>query len=129
MKPPTQRGNLFAGTNTQASGEDFLTLLETAGARVERIVSRSHSSPPGFWYDQDEDEWVMLVRGTAALEFDGGEIVAIALPAPARMPSGWPCTSSKNRVHRSSSMSDSTIGSGCEDQSILGNALGLPSRL
>ena len=77
MKPPTQRGNLFAGTNTQASGEDFLTLLETAGARVERIVSRSHSSPPGFWYDQDEDEWVMLVRGTAALEFDGGEIVAM----------------------------------------------------
>jgi cupin 2 domain-containing protein len=74
MKQPSRRGNLFA-SGDRASGEEFLTLLETAGARISRIVSRSHSSPPGFWYDQDEDEWVVLVRGTAALEFDGGEIV------------------------------------------------------
>jgi cupin 2 domain-containing protein len=43
--------------------------------KIERIVSRSHSSPPGFWYDPTEDEWAMVVRGTAALEFAAGEIV------------------------------------------------------
>lgn len=36
--------------------------------RIERIVSRGHVSPPGFWYDQGEDEWVWLLRGSARLE-------------------------------------------------------------
>ena len=38
--------------------------------RIERIVSRGHVSPPGFWYDQDEDEWVWLLRGAARLEVE-----------------------------------------------------------
>ena len=40
------------------------------GARVERIVSRGEASPPGFWYDQEEDEWVMLAAGTATVAFE-----------------------------------------------------------
>lgn len=47
------------------------TLLRRPGLRVERIVSRGHRSPDGFWYDQDEDEWVMVVRGGALLRFEG----------------------------------------------------------
>ncbi len=43
----------------------------TGHCRVERIVSRGHSSPPGFWYDQSEDEWVAVLQGSAALEFEG----------------------------------------------------------
>lgn len=43
--------------------------------RVERIVSNFHSSPEGFWYDQDEAELVFLLQGEAELEFEeGGEI-------------------------------------------------------
>ena len=38
--------------------------------RIERIVSRGHVSPPGFWYDQDEDEWVWLLGGAAILEVE-----------------------------------------------------------
>ena len=38
--------------------------------RLERIVSHGHSSPEGFWYDQPEDEWVMLLQGAARLEFE-----------------------------------------------------------
>ena len=30
-----------------------------------------HASPPGFWYDQEQSEWVLLVEGSAALEFEG----------------------------------------------------------
>lgn len=45
--------------------------------RLERIVSGGHASPAGFWYEQDEDEWVMLLRGEACLllteEDDGVE--------------------------------------------------------
>lgn len=39
------------------------------GFRAERIVSRGHASPDGFWYDQDEHEWVLLLSGAAELEY------------------------------------------------------------
>lgn len=39
--------------------------------RVERILSDAHASPPGYWYDQDRSEWVMVVQGSAGLLFEG----------------------------------------------------------
>ena len=42
---------------------------------IERIISHVHSSPAGFWYDQAEDEWVIVLRGSAVLEFGGREMV------------------------------------------------------
>ena len=44
-------------------------LVTSDAVRIERIVSRGHSSPPDFWYDQDESEMVLVVSGKAALEF------------------------------------------------------------
>ncbi len=49
------------------------TLLTAGKVRVERIVSRGHASPPGFWYDEADHEWVLLVAGAARLRFDGEE--------------------------------------------------------
>ena len=69
--------NLFANLPTGAGREEFLTLLDSRGAKIERIVSRSQSTPPGLWYDQDEEEWVVVVRGSAALEFANGELVEL----------------------------------------------------
>jgi len=63
--------NIFAQTAAAAAGEEFLTLVEKSGVRIERIVSHSHSSPKDFWYDQDGDEWVMILRGSATLELAG----------------------------------------------------------
>ena len=39
------------------------------GIRIERIISRGHASPPGFWYDQDKNEFVMVLKGKAGLLF------------------------------------------------------------
>jgi cupin 2 domain-containing protein len=39
--------------------------------RIERIVSVGHASPEGFWYDQNEDEWVVVLKGAARLMFEG----------------------------------------------------------
>ena len=47
------------------------TLWQTPSFRLERIVSAGHSTPPGQWYDQDSDEWVVLLRGSAGLLFEG----------------------------------------------------------
>ena len=67
--------NIFVDHDQASDGENFLTLFENRSVKIEKIVSHSHSSPAGFWYDQGEDEWVVVLRGTAALEFTGGEIV------------------------------------------------------
>jgi cupin 2 domain-containing protein len=49
----------------------FTTIQEGRGVRIERIVSRGQASPEGFWYDQEEDEWVVVLEGRAAIEFEG----------------------------------------------------------
>ena len=63
-------GNLFdrlpAGTQ---QAERIDTLCARPGVRIERIVSTGQSSPPGFWYDQPDDEWVALLSGAATLRF------------------------------------------------------------
>ena len=63
--------NLFENLPAELPQELFTTILQAAGFRVERIVSQGHVSPPGFWYDQEESEWVMVVEGAAAVEFEG----------------------------------------------------------
>lgn len=40
--------------------------------RIERIVSTGQASPPGFWYDQADDELVVLLSGAAQLRFEEG---------------------------------------------------------
>jgi cupin 2 domain-containing protein len=69
--------NLFADLPSKFDAEDFLTLCESSAAKIERIVSHSHASPPGFWHDQAEDEWVMILSGSATLEFEGNETVEL----------------------------------------------------
>ena len=73
----TRAGNIFAALPEKLRHEHFLTLFETHTVTIERIVSHSHSSPAGFWYDQPHNEWIMLVRGHATLEFAGGELVEL----------------------------------------------------
>jgi cupin 2 domain-containing protein len=64
-------GNLFAGPEgIENPGEHFAELLSRPGFRVERIVSNGQASPPGFWYDQNVAEWVVLLSGAAELQFE-----------------------------------------------------------
>lgn len=48
-------------------------LLSGRQFRLKRIVSRGHSTPPGEWYDQEQAEWVMLLSGSARLEYEDGQ--------------------------------------------------------
>jgi cupin 2 domain-containing protein len=51
--------------------EELTTVLQAGdGVRIERIVSTGHRSPDGFWYDQDQHEWVVVLKGAAKLEFE-----------------------------------------------------------
>ena len=63
-------GNLFADLPAQLAQELSEVPAQSAGARLERIVSLGHATPPGRWYDQDSNEWVVLLRGAAILRFE-----------------------------------------------------------
>ena len=61
--------NLLRDLPDARVGEITETLLAAPGLRIERIVSLGQASPPGFWYDQAEAEWVLLLAGAAGLRF------------------------------------------------------------
>lgn len=66
----TPQPNLFAGLPAApAAAEQFAELLARPDLRIERIVSTGQSSPPDFWYDQAEGEWVVVLEGEAKLRF------------------------------------------------------------
>ena len=61
--------NLLRPLPDASVGECVDALMTRQGLRLERIVSLGQASPPGFWYDQAEGEWVLLLAGAARLRF------------------------------------------------------------
>jgi len=80
--------NLLDDVPRSAGEEQFRTLLEAPGVRIERIVSCGHCSPEGFWYDQAGDEWVMVVRGRARLQFEGEPSIELTAGSYLHIPAG-----------------------------------------
>ncbi|WP_374690579.1 cupin [Accumulibacter sp.] len=69
-QPGATAGSLFAALPPIGeTSEEFVQLLRRRGLVIERIVSSGQASPPGFWYDQPEAEWVLLQQGEALLRF------------------------------------------------------------
>ena len=62
--------NIFQNLPENLVDESVEPIVKTEKTIIERIVSRGHSSPPNFWYDQDNNEWVLLLRGCACLLFE-----------------------------------------------------------
>ncbi|UPY34924.1 cupin domain-containing protein [Sediminicoccus sp. KRV36] len=93
-----KRGSLLDGTTAPPGGEQFDALLQSPGLRIERIASTGAASPPGFWYDQPEDEFVLLMAGAAVLRIEGEEPIRlapgdwVALPAHCRHRVDWTST-------------------------------------
>ena len=67
-----QKGNLF--TPVTRRDEEFVEILKSGQVKIERIVSEGHVSPAGFWYDQNEWEYVAVLQGSAELETLNGKI-------------------------------------------------------
>ncbi|MEW6646192.1 MAG: cupin domain-containing protein [Pseudomonadota bacterium] len=72
--------NLYSNIPAQLPDEVFDTLLQGRAVRVERIVSRGQASPPDFWYDQPDHEWVVLLAGNAGLRFAGESDTVVLRP-------------------------------------------------
>lgn len=71
--------NIFDLPSSLRDRELFESLVAADNVLIERIVSTGQTTPPGEWYDQERDEWVILLQGFASLAYaDGSEIKLIA---------------------------------------------------
>jgi cupin 2 domain-containing protein len=89
-------GNLFADIPPNLAEELLQILWQTPHLKMERIVSRGQATPEGQWYDQDTDEWVVLLKGAARLRMDGRDATMemkpgdyVLLPAKLRHRVEW----------------------------------------
>ena len=71
------RQNIFGNIPSEKPEEIFETLIENDSVRIERIISKGHSSPQSFWYDQKENEWVLVLKGHAKLLFEKDKIIEL----------------------------------------------------
>jgi cupin 2 domain-containing protein len=72
--------NLFEDVPEKIPEEIFETLIETKSFRLERIISDGQLTPESEWYDEDENEWVILLQGSAALLLEGDKAPIILQP-------------------------------------------------
>lgn len=73
-------GHIFADMPTTLAEERFEELVRTDALLLERIISRGHATPPGQWYDQERNEWVLLLSGSAGLRIEGREEIIVLQP-------------------------------------------------
>jgi len=72
--------NIFWGFPKIIIEETSEALLRTQHFRLERIISSGQMTPPGEWYDQESNEWVILLSGNAGLLFEGETEVRVMRP-------------------------------------------------
>ncbi len=69
--------NLFDAIPNNLETEVFETLIASDNVKIERIISKGHTSPDTGWYDQDNNEWVIVLKGEAVLTFADGSQVTL----------------------------------------------------
>ena len=69
--------NIFDAIPESLADEKFEQLVESGRVRIERIISKGHKSPESGWYDQEQNEWVIVLRGEAILSFEDGSSVSL----------------------------------------------------
>jgi cupin 2 domain-containing protein len=72
--------NIFEDILDSFSEEVFETLLDNDNLKIERIISAGQSTPAGEWYDQEKDEWVIILTGSAGLSFKGDREIRVMKP-------------------------------------------------
>ena len=89
--------NLFVPPPGPPGEETITAFIWNPAFTLEQIVSRGAASPEGFWYDQNRDEWVLLLRGEADLRFESGESATPTAGDPLLIPAHR-----RHRVERAS---------------------------
>ena len=66
-------GNIFSSLPDKLENELFEELLRHKNIKIERIVSQGHTSLGNGWYDQKENEWIIILEGSGSILFESGD--------------------------------------------------------
>ena len=66
----TEIKNIFSNIPASLPHELLEDIISTENFRIERIISRGHTTPKGKWYDQDKNEFVLVLKGNSELRFE-----------------------------------------------------------
>ena len=69
--------NIYESLHQNVPVEYFELLLSQKNVRIERIISHGHCTPAGQWYDQSENEWVMVLQGGGVIEYENAEQITL----------------------------------------------------
>ncbi len=69
--------NIFSNIPAEIPNEIFEDIISTEKLRVERIVSKGHVCADNEWYDQAENEWVIVLSGYGIIEYTNGDKVTL----------------------------------------------------
>jgi cupin 2 domain-containing protein len=69
--------NIFDDIPANLDKEVIESLVDSENVRIERIISKGHTSPDTGWYDQDRNEWVVVLKGAAVLSFSDKSTVSL----------------------------------------------------
>ena len=70
-------GNVFRSIPEGLTEEVFDILAQSKDVKIERIVSKGQSSPGSRWYDQEQNEWVIVLKGEAVISFEHGKEIGL----------------------------------------------------
>ena len=70
-------GNLFKRVPETLAQEVFEKIVESSNVKIERIISKGHTSPETGWYDQENNEWVLVLKGAAIIAFPDATEVSL----------------------------------------------------
>ncbi|MFZ4858960.1 MAG: response regulator [Desulfuromonadaceae bacterium] len=79
---PPEIANILVSFPLDLTDEVFETIAGAGDVRIERIISNGQSTPEGEWYDQSQDEWVLLLAGSAGLLPKGQETILLVEDEP-----------------------------------------------
>lgn len=72
-----KKKNFFSKIPENLSEEIIETILAQKNIRIERIISKGQSSPKDFWYNQIENEWILVLEGKAMIKFEDESIITL----------------------------------------------------
>lgn len=73
MKPD----NVYLPISSNCEKEFFETLIDNNALKIERIISKGQCSPENGWYDQSQNEWVLLLKGSAMITFSDNTTICL----------------------------------------------------
>jgi cupin 2 domain-containing protein len=81
-----QAENLLSSLPKDLDNEVFEALQQSSHVKIERIVSKGHTSPASGWHQQEQHEWVILLQGAACIRYANGEEYKLSLGSYLNIP-------------------------------------------